>query len=832
MKNKICKSYRVDSRREFVRKLSLTGLGTSILPESILFPGFHGDDTINGDHKESNNFLQMAGKDDPVSGSITCKAEFSSPPELVPARKVVDGPIIGNGDLGVVLSGPPDKQRFWISKNDFWKAKPVYPNAGPRPVGGIEIDLPSLEGGSYHVDQVLGDGVLVGRFTTSTGVFERQEDAPPFTRAGTSIQIRSWVDAYASLLVIELSVEGEPGEGDLMLKVFPGETSAVGVDARLWVHAGDESETCSGNLADGYWIQRRFTTQKKSVSIEQDPLVWDSEAAVAMRLFNHRQLPLPWSRGDGWSGDRFIIAPGHPVTIITAVVTSEESDNPLDAAREIIKEFQIADLAERRTEHEKWWHRFWSGSSIEIGDPLIEKFWYGSHYIMACCSRNKKFPPGLYGNWVTTDMPSWEADYHLNYNHEAPWWGVYSSNQVELSDPYDTPVLEYLPVAKENARKYLDAMGVYYDVGIGPKGLETTLMPEGYSIPGEGNRQFLGQKSNAVFATANMFMRFYSTYDLSYAKMIYPFLVEVANFWESYLKFEGNRYVITGDAIGEVGDGGSDKNNCLSLGLVRMFFKGMIDVSRELGLDKERTNKWNHILAHLSDFPTVEVNGIRRIRGAEAGPGAVRIGPDRNDTRVEFQGLVWPSGVTGLGSDPSFLKILKDDVKGWPEREWINHFNGFNTTFPAAVRVGHDPNDILKKLRKQLKTAGLPNLWVFGGGGGIENCSGVPATINEMLLQSHEGILRLFPVWPENQNAKFKSLRAYGAFLVSSEKRDGIVNNVKIISEKGRVCKIENPWKRAKVNLFVNNKSPEVLEGDVLEFNTSVDDYILLEPIS
>ena len=52
-----------------------------------------------------------------------------------------------------------------------------------------------------------------------------------------------------------------------------------------------------------------------------------------------------------------------------------------------------------------------------------------------------------------------------------------------------------------------------------------------------------------------MFMRFYHTYDLDYARLIYPFLVETADFWEDYLKFEDNRYVIYGDAGGEVGDG-------------------------------------------------------------------------------------------------------------------------------------------------------------------------------------------------------------------------------------------------------------------------------------
>lgn len=260
------------------------------------------------------------GEKDSVSCFLGYKATFNSPPTKVPSRKVVDGPPIGNGDVGVVLSGTPDKPRFWISKNDFRKTKPVYPNAGPRPIGCIEIDIPALEGGSYHVGQLLENGTIVARFTTT----KFQRDPGPNTREGTTIEIRSWTAAKTNLLIIELSVEGEHGTGDLMSRIFPGKTSAVGVDARLTVKTGDESVVSGGNMADGYWIKREFNTPEASVSIEQKPLVWNSEAVVAMRLLNHRQLPLPWSRGDGWSGDRFIIAPGLPVTIVESIVTNEE----------------------------------------------------------------------------------------------------------------------------------------------------------------------------------------------------------------------------------------------------------------------------------------------------------------------------------------------------------------------------------------------------------------------------------------------------------------------------------------------------------------------------
>ena len=56
-----------------------------------------------------------------------------------------------------------------------------------------------------------------------------------------------------------------------------------------------------------------------------------------------------------------------------------------------------------------------------------------------------------------------------------------------------------------------------------------------------------------------MAMRWYHTYDLDYAKKVYPFVVEVVNFWEDYLKLEpfdkaqgkNKRYVIYGDSAHE-----------------------------------------------------------------------------------------------------------------------------------------------------------------------------------------------------------------------------------------------------------------------------------------
>ena len=102
------------------------------------------------------------------------KGVFTTPPIVMPTRKVPDGPLLGNGDVGVVIGGvverqkyfglgapgggdvnlksisvtnSPERHRFYLSKNDFWKAKAIYPNGHPCPIGGIDVNIPALANG-------------------------------------------------------------------------------------------------------------------------------------------------------------------------------------------------------------------------------------------------------------------------------------------------------------------------------------------------------------------------------------------------------------------------------------------------------------------------------------------------------------------------------------------------------------------------------------------------------------------------------------------------------------------------------------------------------------
>jgi alpha-L-fucosidase 2 len=68
------------------------------------------------------------------------------------------------------------------------------------------------------------------------------------------------------------------------------------------------------------------------------------------------------------------------------------------------------------------------------------------------------------------------------------------------------------------------------------------------------------------------------------------------------------------------------------------------------------------------------------------------------------------------------------------------------------------------------------------------------AAVNEMLLQSWGGHLRIFPSVPDDwKNVSFRNLRAQGGVLVSAEMRDGEILSAVIQSDKGGEAKVVWP---------------------------------------
>ncbi|MEQ6118356.1 hypothetical protein [Reichenbachiella sp. MALMAid0571] len=712
------------------------------------------------------------------------KILFSDPPKKIPVPHSVDAPMLGNGFTGIAISGKPEKQVYYIARNDFWRLKSSYNQCFPAVLGKLEIDIPELKGAEYRVEQDLYEAKTYSSFS----------------KTGFSVNFTTYISAVQDIMIVEISSEGNKKISGTVSLVLPG-IDEMTDNPPFDVVFEDEREQ-KNNSKGVYWISRGF---KKDVDIA-------SKASCAFNIL-------------GTSSNTFSIEPSQKVSIAITFSSNFKSKDCVKEVLENVSGINESNIVDIEKEHEMWWKDYWSKSYIDINDDVIEKQYYLSNYSMACFSRDPDFPPSIFGTCITKERPYWNGDYHLNYNHIAPYYGLYSSNHIEQANPFNAPVLAMMERGKYYSKKITGIPdGIMLPVGIGPLGMESTrkndlMVKHRYNYIDEGSVEdeglFFGQKSNSAYCLINMASQFYYTYDLEYGQRIYPFVKGVASFWEHYLKLEDNRYVIYNDAIHE-GTVGT-MNPILSLGLVRKVMELAIDLSKELKVDMDKIEKWQHIFDNLSKYPIQNKNGKTVFRYTEKGTDWW----DNNTLGIQH---IYPSGQIGLYSDTELLRIAKNTIDVM--QRWIDP-NGSNSFFPAAVRVGYNADTILAKLHKYIDHT-YPNGFQLDNPHGIENFSTVPNTINEMLCMGYGEIIRVFPVWPKKNDATFVKIRTKGAFLVSSELKNGIIQYVKVFSEKGKVCLLENPWPDVDVRILRGNGKEEILKGKTLNIEIKEGEDVVL----
>jgi len=647
-----------------------------------------------------------------------------------PNTALPDGAITGNGDVTVVLGGTADRVRLYIAKADFWKADGrVYAEhrGGLSPLCTAEILLPHLAYADYEVIQDMDNaGIRLS-----------------LTENRMSAHLKVTVCAGENTILLELEHS------------HPVISSSVSLSPREgWDSCHDRGE--------------------------------DGDVTYAVRGFDTPECRFPTYGICAMRRISRIVSDGRTKTVWAITVrTNHDTAAYRSQAIEYVRSLDDADCQKLLAAHRAWWTKFWSKSGVELPDKELENYWYAGLYAVACCARNKKFPPGLWGAYSTADGMGWFGDYHLNYNYEAPFYALTSCNHPELTECYASPLNDFLPIARRYAKEYLGVRGAYFPVGIGPYGLETDYRPD----TKEHGHLFLGQKSNAAYAAVIPMMHWYGTRDAEFAgREYYDYLLSVAEFWEDYLLFEDGTYQICNDALHEVGwyagpdympRGQDNRNPLLSRCLIRMLMELMIDLSAALDRNTDRIPKWRHIADHLPPIGTYEADGKALLRCME--------GAEYLDELI--MECVYPMGQIGQFITPEVCDAARNSHKILAL--WDSH-NRFCSFYPAAARLGFPAEEIIAHIHEVIEKRALPNGMFRYAGGGLENSSAIPSTVNEMLLQSYENILRLFPVWDRSRDAAFHGLRAAGAFVVDARVKDGRIS-AEILSEQGKMLTIESP---------------------------------------
>ena len=254
-------------------------------------------------------------------------------------------------------------------------------------------------------------------------------------------------------------------------------------------------------------------------------------------------------------------------------------------------------------------------------------------------------------------------------------------------------------------------------------------------------------------------------------------------------------------------------------------FRNAIRFAKLLGVDSDLVQLWQAALDAMPPYPSADFTFVDSAPGSEFNGGAGYfveaeyghhpgvtpanstvtpvVWPWCNTANpIGVFAAVWPTDEIGATqtADAALLARAKQTVyaiNNYQESPWANT-NGFCLSWPPAVRVSGraDAATLVDRFSAAIQAATVHNACVRNKGGMLENI-GATAAINDLLLQSHGGTMRLFPVWNASAlgPAAFTTLRAYGAFLVSAAVDGaGVVSPVALASEVGGDVVLASPW--------------------------------------
>ncbi len=509
--------------------------------------------------------------------------------------------------------------------------------------------------------------------------------------------------------------------------------------------------------------------------------------------------------------------------------TSRETKDPVLQARTEVNRLSAKSMEELHGKSVREWADFWSKSTVELEDKELEALWYQNQYFLACCLKPGKVAPGLFGNWTSGKIgTAWHGDYHMNYNTQQVWWGVFSSNHPEQHEPYTRLVENLMPMAEWNARVQFGLPGAYFPHTAYPVPSNVNPYPAppwGYEI------------CETPWTVQSLWWQYRYTLDMDYLRHVYPILRAAADFLVAFAKKEADgKYhiapTVSPENWGATVDFRLNRDCIIDIALTEFLLDAVLEASQILGTDADRRDLWQEVRRNLAPYPTTE------------GPFG-KVWLDVPGAPAEFVynvpvtlAPVFPAEQTGLGLRPELHDIARRTIHtirleggndlvwqplararlGLLDLEWFKREVRYSST-PLGVA-----NDRIRQIggryRDETNFDFMMRMGVW-----TENLS-LPAVLNECMMQSYSGVIRVFPNTRNLGKASFHNLRAAGAFLVSAAWDGKRVTAFSLTSEKGAKARIANPWPDRRVATAV----PLEEKDGILEFPTQPGKTYSLHP--
>jgi hypothetical protein len=764
-----------------------------------------------------------------------------------PTPDFFEGLLLGNGDIGVCLTVRPDALGLHLGKSDAWDIR-VSEEHAPHIRPFREVLKLWQEAGDEAKRQGKPDALFL---ESSNEAFRKYTDMmqssyrQPWPRpwpCGT-VWVH-WDSRMVRVLRQELDIASGIATLDLQHDNLRGGVRTVRFTCFVSRENGHVCVASDGpfpvlSVAYQPHIDREAKLPDPQVACgpghfscyQRFPAIAPTEAQpIAAKTDKDSSFALYGVAAGEWRAE----APGRadlrPSTLQAfrldlTLFTPRDTPNNIAHAQEQATRLAGVSAMELARQSAAHWAGFWNKSAVTFEDTELEDLWYRNQYFLACCLKPGKTAPGLFGNWSYKRIgTAWHGDYHMNYNTQQVWWGVFSSNHVEQHEPYTRLVEKLMPMAEWNAREQFALPGAYFPHSAYP--VPSAVNP--YPAPPWGY-----EICETPWTVQSLWWQYKYTLDEQYLKRVYPLLKAAADFVVAYMKKgdDGKYHIIPSvspENWGATVDFRLNKDCIIDVALTGFLLDAMIEGSKVLRMDADSRAHWEEVRSNLAPYPQAK------------GPfGDVWL--DVRDAPVEYVynvpvtiAPVFPAEQVGIGLRPEMLDLARRTARtmrleggndlvwqplararlGMLDLDWFKREIRYCLT-PLGVA-----NDRTRQIGGRYNDSTEPD-YMMRMGVWTENLS-LPVVLNECMLQSYSGVIRLFPNTGKLGKAAFRDLRAAGAFLVSAAWDGRTISTVTITSERGAPARVAEPWPGRPASVRTTAGAPVKLrltEG-ILEFAT------------